>query len=414
MFYALSRTFSNSAETYYTIVAFYFWPFPTAIASATTPQHIQSRRVALIIASIACILRVTNAVIWIPLVLRECVTLYQIRRYDLWFHFLIDIVTIAVISISFMIGLDSWYYGEFTITPLNFYHFNTTLNGSALYGTHPLYWYFMVGIPTVIGTMTPNLFYAVKFIHSMWNKPNTEKGHHRTYFALISKLFPLICCLWTVMVFSLNPHKEFRFLSPVLPILMIYCGVGLFQVFRSYPSISKMVLILLATTNGFAGLYLSQFHQSAPIEVMQWLHKEIYTKVEVDFVYSSYGDVTVAMVLPCHSTPHHSYLHLGDVDNHVDLRFLECDPHFGGEGMLTRTHTQSWWLEVHPQEYFSKLAERLMEEEGVVKCRQNMVVSSHHMDFVQEYVMDPCGYSEGARFTDNLLENKYLVIMHRV
>lgn len=390
------------------MIAFYFWPFPNAISSAIDPQHPRSRRYALIIASIACILRVTNAVIWVPLVLRECWILYQLRRCDLFFVFIADIMIIAVISISFLIGLDSWYYGEFTITAFNFYHFNTVLNGSALYGTHPLYWYFVVGIPTVIGTMTPNLFYAVRFILSMWNKQTSRR---RTHFALISKLFPLICCVWTVMVFSLNPHKEFRFLLPILPIFIIYCGIGLFDVFRSYPSVSKLVLILLVITNGFAGLFLSQFHQSASIEVMQWLNKEIYDKVEVESVYGSYRDITVAMVLPCHSTPHYSYLHLGDVDNHVDLRFLECNPHFDEDGVLTRTHTQSWFLEVEPREYFRKLAERLMEGESVVECPQYMVVSSHHMDFVEEYVLTLCGYTERVRFMDNWMESKYLVVV---
>eukprot|EP01083_Nonionella_stella_P038472 104689_1 len=413
IFYALPRTFSNSFETYLTMIAFYFWPFPNAISSLILPQHAHKRRYALTCASIACIIRVTNAVIWIPLVLRELLILYHLKQYSLIKAFLLDLIMIASVSISVLIGIDSLYYGEFTVSPWQFYWFNNILNGSSLYGTHPFYWYFIIGIPAVIGTMTPSIFYALRFIGKLWGQYGQSKKNKTNHFALVSKLLPFVCCVWTVCVFSFNPHKEFRFLLPIVPILMVYCGVGLYDVFLSYKRVFVYVLVLLLTTNAFAGLFLAQFHQSAAIEVLKYLNKDIYKTVhgDKDNGYKEYGDIDVDFILSCHSTPLYSYLHLGSVDNHVELRFLECNPHFNEkDGRLTRSDTPSWWFEVNPSAYFK---EKLTQTYQVHSCPKYLVISSHHLEFAKS-VIDQCGYKERTRFIDNYLANKYLIVLSNI
>ena len=405
MFYALSRTFSNSAETYLTMFAFYFWPFPNSIGSLKLAEHARRRRYALLLAAMACILRVTNAVVWIPLALREGVLLWQLKEPRLQRQFLLDVLAIALVSISVLVAIDSVYYGEFTVTPLNFYHFNTTLNGSALYGTHAWYWYWLVGLPTIVGTMTPSLAYALQFITAEWGKHGSQK--RRTHFALMSKLLPLLCCTWTLLVFSLNPHKEFRFLLPLLPVLLIYCGLGLCHIFVRHRSAIKYVMLVLLTTNTAAGLFLAQWHQAAPIDVMRWLNTDIESTVAAEGNgYAAYGHISVAFVLPCHSTPLYSHLHVAD--DHVALQFLECNPHFDAEGKLTRSNTQSWWLELNPEAYFGKLTTAY---QGGRACPEYMVVSSHHLAGAATSTVEQCGYTERVRYLDNYLEDAYLVVM---
>ena len=409
IFYALPRTFSNSLETYLTIFAFYYWPFPNAISKIITPQHSKNRRIALIFSSIACIIRITNGVIWIPLILREFLLLIHLGQSKLLKLFIFDIIIIAVLSISALITIDSIYYGEFTITPLNFYYFNNTLNGSSLYGTHPFYWYFINGLPTIIGTMTPSIFYSLQFIVSNeWNEYGLKLKKRINPFGLISKILPLFCCLWTVMIFSFNPHKEYRFILPILPILLIYCGLGLFYIFNKYGNkVMKYILFIILTTNGFAALYLCTWHQHAPISVLNYLSNDIYTNVKIE----NYNDINIEFILSCHSTPFYSYLHLnGDKDNHPNLKQLDCSPRFNKDNILTRDETESWYLEVNPKKYFKQKLSVNYEQNG---CPSYMIISSHHFEFA-ENVINQCQYTQLVKFSDNYFQDKYLIIFSNI
>ena len=46
--------------------------------------------------------------------------------------------------------LDSLYYGGFCLVPWNFLRFNVLQDGSALYGSHPWYWYAEAGVVGVV------------------------------------------------------------------------------------------------------------------------------------------------------------------------------------------------------------------------------------------------------------------------
>ena len=157
-------------------------------------------------------------------------------------------------------------------------------------------------------------------------------------------------------------------------------------------------------------LFLAQFHQAAPIGVMRWLNADIERTIRAPSNdYDAYGQLSVAFVLPCHSTPLYSHLHLGTANNHVALQFLECNPHFDEEGELTRSNTQSWWLELNPGAYFAKLTAAYQSK----PCPEYMVVSSKDLETAAMGTVAQCGYTERARFLDNYLEDAYLVVLSK-
>lgn len=124
--------------------------------------------------------------------------------------------------------------------------------------------------------------------------------------------------VWILVVYSLMAHKEFRFIYPVLPIIMVYAGVAIHsigtasveeleeeerlkleeepdneaEVKQQQPKSSSMVatpsdrkrrrrrfvyysLAFLSFTNAVFGYYLGMFHQRGVMDVMYWLRRQV-------------------------------------------------------------------------------------------------------------------------------------------
>ena len=117
--------------------------------------------------------------------------------------------------------------------------------------------------------------------------------------------------LWILFIYSLLPHKEFRFIYPIVPILLIPVSYGLYQIQSS--TWRKRAYIFLVFTQLPLGLYLSFWHQRGVVDVMIWLRKESQqNKVQ-----------SVGVLMPCHSTPWDSILHS---PNMATTWFLTCNP----------------------------------------------------------------------------------------
>ena len=91
----------------------------------------------------------------------------------------------------------------------------------------------------------------------------------------------------------------------------------------------RMLVILLVAGNFPPLFYFSLIHQRGTIDVMNYLHTALTSTV------SDRGQVVTAsdgvlFLMPCHSTPYYSYLHLN-----VSLRFLTCEVDVTGSGNHT-------------------------------------------------------------------------------
>jgi phosphatidylinositol glycan class B len=300
LFYSSTRTFSNSIETVLCSVAFYFWPWTDQDFSL--PSFSFKRLVALVLAAVACAFRPTSAVIWIFLGSLHVAQLGWTQNWSSLVVLLLQVLVISVCWVAITMYVDFLFYGVWTFVPTNFLLFNVISSGSSLYGTHPWYWYFLEGFPAITGTFFP------LFLHGVFS----------------SKRRTLCLVIFVVNAFySLNPHKEFRFVMPVLPLALIYSGISLQRLSTSLTSRKFAALVtILLMSNVIASAYLSVLHQRGATRVVSFLGSHL-SEITRTCGADDQGS-TVHFLCGCHSTPWYSALHLPQCPPR--MHFLDCSP----------------------------------------------------------------------------------------
>jgi GPI mannosyltransferase 3 len=219
--------------------------------------------------------------------------------------------------------VDHFYYGVWTFVPWNFVKFNVFQSGSEIYGktiilrfqflkvelgTHSFHWYFTQGFPAMLSLFTPLFILGV----------------------YLTKCFePFILIIWTLFIYSRNPHKEFRFVLPVLPLAFMYCGYALnwikyrksilqicsrnLDMQKEKGKVTSHFFVLVVCSLVFFNvpmiLYFSLIHQRAPISVISFIADEKNSVKSAHFLTG------------CHATPFYSHVH-----RNIELRQLDCSP----------------------------------------------------------------------------------------
>jgi phosphatidylinositol glycan class B len=98
---------------------------------------------------------------------------------------------------------------SWVFVPWEFARFNLLSGGSAQYGQHVWHWNLTQGLPAVGGTLLPLMAAGLILASSA-----------------STQLQLAALAGWSVGVYSLPAHKEFRFLLPALQLFMPYCGLG--------------------------------------------------------------------------------------------------------------------------------------------------------------------------------------------
>ncbi|KIJ35747.1 glycosyltransferase family 22 protein [Sphaerobolus stellatus SS14] len=297
---ALSRTLSNSVETSLTTLALSYWPLTTL---GNKPFIIP-----LVAAAAACMIRPTNAIIWAFVFLE---TSWRLRNnlsnlLRLW----MQAIVIAICSCASLFLLDSWYFGKHTFTPLNFLIANLSPI-SSFYGRSPWHYYLIQGIPILCDLSTP------WFLKGSWNILQNGTPPLR-------RLLGIIC--FTVFVYSLAAHKEWRFIHPLLPMMHVITAKSLVDI-ATFEKISSLwdIPVRWRRLGMIGGAILVPFllfiQSHAQISVMYQLR-------------STYHLRSVGFLMPCHSTPWQSYLHRPHLDQH-SLWAIGCEPPLHGENLST-------------------------------------------------------------------------------
>lgn len=369
VFYCMVRTFSNSIEASLATVAFYYWPWRADPVAGLGPWT--SRQTAVVFGSLAFLMRPSSGVLWLWLGCQHLWLLFraQPRWLSLALGFVGEAAAIGLFFIAGGVLIDRCFYGVWTCVPLNFVRFNALSGGSRLYGVNHWSYYITEAYPVMLLSMLP-----LSCLGIAW-----AGGDRRTHPA----------CLVAVVtaVYSLTAHKEYRFVLPVLPLLLVYAGHALAVLQTKHleehprsttssvtsatprrsarlaakrPSSSSptssssssasvvvgwprwwwsAMLGLLVSIHVLLGAYLSLLHQRAPIAVLQYLSQQAETGERMD---------AVVMLMGCHSTPHYSLFHTRRV---VPLHFLDCSPHpappeasalpSASQAGVTLQHTQS-------------------------------------------------------------------------
>ncbi|KAM0838510.1 hypothetical protein ACQ4PT_060924 [Festuca glaucescens] len=155
MFFCITRTLSNSLETVLTVAGLYYWF--NAIESSkgnslvskqqsASYQSPQSRKMALLIAALACAVRPTSAITWLYVGLLDFIQTKSKCRL-----LFLEVIPLGAIILAVTTFLDWWMYGSRVIVPLNFLKFNLFSSGGDYYGTHVFHWYFTQGIYSLLG-----------------------------------------------------------------------------------------------------------------------------------------------------------------------------------------------------------------------------------------------------------------------
>ncbi|KAI8338676.1 Alg9-like mannosyltransferase family-domain-containing protein [Chlamydoabsidia padenii] len=290
-FLMAARTLSNTLETVFTMLAMQHWPFP-----GMANQKLSTYRKSLLWASLACITRPTNALIWIFLGL-------QLLHYAPTYRQKWTIFANAALIVSLILGmnviLDTYIYTgqlfdyqQLVFVPWAFIHTNIVQSIALFYGAHPYHWYLSQGLPLMLFTYIPFTLYG------LWHQTTTTT---RALAQLV---------IWMIGVYSLLSHKEFRFLYPIFPVLLIFTAHGLYLIWRQQQRKIKYILVTLVGLSQVAlAIYVSLWHQRGVMDVMAWLNTQDSTGV--------------GFLMPCHSTPWQSALHNRPMES---LWFLTCEP----------------------------------------------------------------------------------------
>lgn len=151
-----------------------------------------------------------------------------------------------LLPVVLCILLDSWFYGEFVIAPFNYFKYNILYDVVSSFGVSPWYYYWeqllvrpsmLIGIILLLSTIVLCIYMSNNII--VW------------------AFLPFI------LIHTLIPHKEYRFMFPIfnlLPIMMIH-GIQIFeQTFKNNLPKAAVVSILIALgATNMGGLFLSVF-----------------------------------------------------------------------------------------------------------------------------------------------------------
>ncbi|XP_037933585.1 GPI mannosyltransferase 3 isoform X2 [Teleopsis dalmanni] len=317
-FYTGSRTLTNTLEASLTTIALSYFPWTGESSLYLWP------------AALCCYLRPTAAIIWLPL------SIYHLRKTKqsliglLFKKFLVIGVLVAALGI----GVDTYLHGKLIITPYEFLKYNVFHNIGSFYGSHPWHWYFTIGLPSVLGIITlPFLFAVIETVRRSETYPVRKNL--------------LLTIAISLVAFSFIEHKEFRFVTSLLPLCLYITADTLTR--WSYNASRKMlwfIALLIVFGNAIPAWYLSTIHQKGPIEVMSKLQE-----VAADYRDENNHRANILFLMPCHSTPFYSHIH-----QNVTMRFLTCEPNLKDEKNYKDEADQFYespvhWLRSHIPSY---------------------------------------------------------------
>lgn len=283
VFYCAPRTLSNSLETALTLIALLWYPFERKHLNDLVWPYIS-------IGVLTIVIRPTAALLWIVFGL-----------YHLWRHpkpvrlVFLTVLPAAVPVLLLSVVVDSLCYARPTSSLWNFLSFNVLQGGSAHFGVHPWYWYFSEGLTSVLTLQLVPIVFGL-------------------FCSFRPTLLPFVAASFYVIFHSFLPHKEQRFLLPVIPLLCLYAGP-----FFSRIRFRRVMVLTMVLVNTAIALYCGLRHQVGPYNaadsVLSMARKE--------------SNASLLALMPCYSIPGHSYFHY-EVRS---IRMLDCSPSVSpGEG----------------------------------------------------------------------------------
>jgi phosphatidylinositol glycan class B len=267
----------------------------------------------------------------------------------------------------FSVLLDRAFYNQWTFPPYRFLYFNIAQSLAVFYGRNRWDYYLTEGYPLLLTTYLPfalfGLYRALQASHT-----TSSSATIRPQLATVAIIVPA--------VLSLVSHKEVRFIYPLLPILHVLAADPITSFIRPSPSDSRhgrppwrsTLLPLLLLLNVLIALLTTQYHQPAPLKVMDYLRheheKQYLTQPPVEAHLPPADSVmTVGFLMPCHSTPWRSHL----VHPGIRAWALGCEPPIH----LDPSQRQGYLDEA--DQFYESPQRFLMNKLGKPPARKNML-----------------------------------------
>ncbi|KAK9456932.1 Alg9-like mannosyltransferase family-domain-containing protein [Dipodascopsis uninucleata] len=350
-FFVSTRTFSNSLEMSLLILALRYWP----VDGNFKELRLQTYTKSLVLAAIACVLRPTNALIWIYL---GVVTVWRYKSWTLVFT--AAVTGIAVVTLCTL--LDMWYYSEVTFPVLNFIRFNVVESLSSFYGVNRKLYYFIEALPQLL------VIYLPFFIHGSFIYRSSDL---------------VMASIFVVLAYSLIAHKEVRFIFPLLPIFHLISARSLYKLrILEQPRLKYTLYCAILLINIPLALYAGLVHQRGVVDVVQYIH-------------SNREVTSVGFLMPCHSTPWMSHIHRPD----ITAWFLTCEPPSSASELATyRDEADQFYDDPHNflKTYFPPL--NIPNSFGSDKFQwpSHLILFGAHENIIKDFVGS--FYTEEARF----------------
>nr|CDS28462.1 GPI mannosyltransferase 3 [Hymenolepis microstoma] len=348
--YCAPRSLSNSIEwaLYAVCLRYYPWPSSLGLNSGSSPG------LFMLHVCLCVIFRPTAAVLWGPVCLHYIIRVWFTSSFRNFRRVLGLALLIGVLCMTVSIGVDRWVFHRWTVNQINFLSFNFFSSGADFYGVQPWHWYLTNGLPSILALHLPLFFigWCVDCSRGcLWLKRKGSKlSSQDIKESTIAKYFGL-WILWTVIAYSSLAHKEFRFLFPLFPLFIYYAGRGLLHlngVFKmSHFSLFRWLIVLLITVNLLLAGYTCTVHQRGPNTLMSVLA----TQAESAKWERMSKKPDILVLMPCHSTPYLSNLHIN-----ISLRLLGCDPDLS---LWHNTNSEDY---IDEAEYFYEKPTRWLNE----------------------------------------------------
>lgn len=276
--YVITRSFSNSLEMVLTSIALAYWPWRSKDCFRLLPSCF--------FAFISCIIRPTNSVIWLVLGTYFICILSMAQAVKLVIQLSLELG--VVLGISFI--LDRLFYGYWTFPLYNFVEFNIIKNLSIFYGLSPWHFHIFQSVPLLLMTYLP--LFVVSIVK------------YKLYKTVLG-----VVVAFTLLLFSVIDHKEFRFIYPLMPIFLLFSAFSFKDIYlRS--KYFYLVVICITIINSMVAVLFNNVNERGEIDIISYLR----TNAEV---------IDFGFLTPCHSTPWQSHLH----DSKFETSwFITCEP----------------------------------------------------------------------------------------
>lgn len=292
-----TRALSNSVETALCAVVAYIWP------RNRREWSVKKWISALTVLGVTCLIRISAIQMFLPASL--FLFLYVLNPLE------IILTTIPIMAAVMALGItiDSYFYGELTISWWNFFDWNVVQNISSFFGVEPFYFYFKTLWKVLLTTAAPFTILGLFKSITSWKS-----------------VFPFFMFVLPYFIFSsLQPHKEDRFLLPILPLLLSYAAHGgqqlevlLHKQSKYFKYGLKFLLMAMVVYNSWDILKMVSFTAVGPWNAMLDLRNRVK---RIEFIPVEPHPKGIFLLANCHNFPHYGVFHYN-----YPLVFIPCPP----------------------------------------------------------------------------------------